>query len=409
MKSSTAGAGPDETDGTRSLAEVLSDPSRLASLSRTKLLDSPPEEAFDRLTRLAARILRARVSFVSLLDDHRQFFKSAAGPDVTEKRETPLSHSYCQYVVYSGRPLVVRDARNHPLLRDSPAIEEDAISYCGVPISDPDGHTLGTLCVVDQEPRDWTDDEIAALTDLTGAAIAEVRLRLLAQELEIANETLRDMIATTTHDIRSPLTVIAGFAGLLRAEGELSAEDTREFADLIHEAATQANRLVGDLLEISKLEAGVVEPRPAALDLASAVEAARHQCGSPSSTDDVPVDLKVWADTDHLCRILTNLLSNAAKYGAPPVSVSAEEVGGRVLVHVADEGRGVPPDFVPHLFEKFARSTEAKMSGTEGTGLGLAIVAELARTNGGSAWYEPNSPRGSRFIVELPGAGATGN
>ena len=409
MKSSTAGAGFDESDGTRSLAEVLSDPSRLASLSRTKLLDSPPEEAFDRLTRLAARILRARVSFVSLVDDKRQFFKSASGPDATEKRETPLSHSYCQYVVYSGRPLVVRDARTHPLLADNPAIEDDAISYCGVPISDPDGHTLGTLCVLDKEPRDWTDDEIAALTDLTGAAIAEVRLRFLAQDLEIANETLRDMIATTTHDIRNPLSVIVGFAGLLRTEGGLSAEDTQEFADLIHDAATQANRLVGDLLEISKLEAGVVESRPAALDLVSIVEAARHQSGGPIAIDDVPVDLKVWADSDHLCRILTNLLTNAKKYGSPPFSVSAEEVGDRVLIHVSDEGGGVPPEFVPHLFEKFTRSTEAKMSATEGTGLGLTIVSELARTNGGSVWYEPNTPRGSRFIVELPSLDATAN
>ena len=98
----------------------LHNPDRLRALSATALLDSKPEQAFDRLTRLAARVLGAPVSLVSLVDRDRQFFKSAEGlaePWLSE-RQTPLSHSFCQHVVTTNAPLVVTDARDHPLVCD---------------------------------------------------------------------------------------------------------------------------------------------------------------------------------------------------------------------------------------------------------------------------------------------------
>lgn len=398
----------DADDAVRGNAGVLSDPGRLAALDQSQLLDSPAEETFDRLTRLAARILRAPVSLVTFVDDKRQFYKSALG--VAQGRSDPLSHSYCQYVVRSGSPFVVEDARVHPLLNDSPAVEDNAaISYCGVPIADPNGYTLGSLCVVDTEPRTWTDDEVAALTDIAAAAVAEVRLRFFAKDLASTNGALRDMIATTSHDLRNPLSIIMGFAGFLRSDDDISPEERREFGDFIHEAARCANVLVGDLLQISKLDAGVVEPRTKTIHLATAVDSSRVQGGASAAEvfNNVPDDLEAAADPDHLHRMLTNLITNASKYGVSPISVSAEAVGERVLIHVTDEGAGVPPEFVPHLFEKFARSEQAKASRPEGTGLGLTIVAGLAQINGGSVWYERNEPTGARFIVELPSANVT--
>ena len=106
--------------------EALVSPARLDALLRLGLLDTPPEESFDRLTRLAARLLSAPVALVSLVDDHRQFFKSAFGlpqPWATV-RETPLSHSFCQHVVSEGKPLIVEDARAHPLVCGNPAVTD---------------------------------------------------------------------------------------------------------------------------------------------------------------------------------------------------------------------------------------------------------------------------------------------
>jgi signal transduction histidine kinase len=112
--------------------------------------------------------------------------------------------------------------------------------------------------------------------------------------------------------------------------------------------------------------------------------------------------LWVTADSDRLCQILVNYVSNALRYGTPPVTVVATVEQGWAQVRVDDAGTGVAEEFVPHLFEKFARSGRAKTRYVDGTGLGLAIVRQLARAQGGDAWYEPNQPNGSRFCLRLP-------
>jgi hypothetical protein len=112
-------------------------PERLAALHRTELLDSPAQENFDRLTRLTSTVLNVPVALVSLVDSDRQFFKSCLGlaQPWASQRQTPLSHSFCQHVVQSGRPLVVSDAREHPLLRDNPAIRDlGVMAYAGAPL-----------------------------------------------------------------------------------------------------------------------------------------------------------------------------------------------------------------------------------------------------------------------------------
>ena len=158
---------------------ALGDEGRLAALRRTALLDRPPDAALDRLARLAGRLLRAPVALVSLIDRDRQFFTSCVGlPEPwASSRETPLSHSFCQQAVISRKPLVVGDAREHPLLRDNLAIRDmGVVAYAGVPLLH-DGHAVGTLCVIDRVPRLWTAEEISTLSDLAASAVTELRLR----------------------------------------------------------------------------------------------------------------------------------------------------------------------------------------------------------------------------------------
>lgn len=131
---------------------ILHNPARLATLRRLKLLDSPAEYAFDRMTQLLSKITHVPVSLISLIDEDRQFFKSLVGmaEPWASARQTPLSHSFCQYVVSSGEPLVVEDARENPMLRDNLAIcDMDVIAYAGFPISAPNGQILGSCCIID--------------------------------------------------------------------------------------------------------------------------------------------------------------------------------------------------------------------------------------------------------------------
>ena len=155
-------------------------PERLAAVARTTLLDTPPEEAFDRLTRMAARLLGAPVSLITLVTDDRQFFKSAMGlPEPwASRRSAPLSHSFCRQVALVGEPLIVEDTRRHPLLRSNPAVREFGwIAYAGVPLVTRDGYAVGSFSVVDGMPRLWSERDVALLRDLAACAATEIELR----------------------------------------------------------------------------------------------------------------------------------------------------------------------------------------------------------------------------------------
>lgn len=176
-------------------AHIIQDPQRLEALRRLDLLDSAPEEAFDRLTRLATHIIGAPVSLVALVDHTRQFFKSAVGlPEpLASQRETPLSHSFCQHVVATNKPLIIEDARKHKLVHDNLAIPEmNVIAYLGMPLTTTDGASLGSFCVIDSKPRPWTEHEIYILNELAQSAITEIELRAEVRQRQAAEAALRD-------------------------------------------------------------------------------------------------------------------------------------------------------------------------------------------------------------------------
>ncbi|MBI3964445.1 MAG: PAS domain S-box protein [Chloroflexi bacterium] len=167
--------------------DLLRDPKRLATLDRLGLLDTPAVAALDRLTQLATKILGVPVALVSLVGADRQFFASSVGlaEPWASARQTPLSHSFCQHVVASGQPLVVVDAREHPLVRDNPAIAElSVVAYAGMPLITSDDQALGTLCAIDSQPRNWTTTELEILRNLAASALSELELRLLTGRLQ---------------------------------------------------------------------------------------------------------------------------------------------------------------------------------------------------------------------------------
>ena len=161
-------------------ADVLAavrDVERVRALRESGLLDSANQECFDRHARIASEALDAPVALVSLVDADRQFFKSCVGlpePWRTE-RESPLSHSFCQHAVASKEPLIVSDAREHPVLKDNLAVRDlNVVAYAGIPLVDADGFALGTLCTIDDHPRVWSRHEVALLKDIADSVLREI-------------------------------------------------------------------------------------------------------------------------------------------------------------------------------------------------------------------------------------------
>jgi GAF domain-containing protein len=165
---------------------VLADLKRLAALRATGLLDGPGLEDFDRVTRMTAELLDVPVVLVSLVDDERQFFLSCVGlgRPVSEKRETPLSRSFCQYVVAGEEPLVIADARRVDWLRDNGAIKDLGITaYAGFPLRTGD-QPIGSFCAIDDEPREWTERELDLLHDFAAIVQTELDLRAARDEAD---------------------------------------------------------------------------------------------------------------------------------------------------------------------------------------------------------------------------------
>ncbi|HEX9776222.1 MAG TPA: HAMP domain-containing sensor histidine kinase [Actinomycetota bacterium] len=238
-------------------------------------------------------------------------------------------------------------------------------------------------------------------------AIAErvtAELYSATENLQAANQAIRDFMAIASHDLKSPLTSIIGAASMLRESWRVLTDEQREgLLEAATRQGTHMSRMVDDLLTISKIESGALEPHPAAVELRRAIDrvvgafidwAGQVRVSALNS-------ISAECDPDHLERILTNYIGNAIKYGAPPIHVEAEQADEWVEIRVRDHGAGVPDDFVPRLFGRFSRADDARTRSQPGSGLGLSIVQGLARMNGGDTWYEPNDPNGSCFAVRL--------
>src|SRR5438270_4173314 len=207
-----------------------------------------------------------------------------------------------------------------------------------------------------------------------------------------------------SHDLRSPLTAITTATGALRS-GPLSEDDRRELLSVLGSESTRLARLVDDLLDLSRIEAGAVNPRPDWCDLhdtvASAAEHVRRQNAEHEIELAVPADLPlVRADPAQMERVFSNLIENAVKFSpaTAPVRVTASVAQERVTVRVTDEGRGIPPTARSHVFEPFFRGR----AGGAGSGLGLTISKGFVEANGARIQLDSRPGAGTSFAVSFP-------
>ena len=229
--------------------------------------------------------------------------------------------------------------------------------------------------------------------------------RAARREAEAIQRRQREVLASATHDLKTPLTGIIGYAQLLQRRGDY---DEQAVSAIIGQARRVA-RLVDDLLDIVHLETGRLQLVQAPMDLVTLVRATAEQVQARSPAPRVEVEAPErpvvgWWDSDRLAQVFHNLLSNAIKYapGGGVVQVRVEEVGREVRVSVRDDGPGVLPEQLPWLFEPFYRAPTAAASQSQGLGLGLSIARGIVEAHGGRIWAESTVGAGSTFTVMLP-------
>lgn len=209
-------------------------------------------------------------------------------------------------------------------------------------------------------------------------------------------EAMRKFLSTVAHELRSPLASIGGFATtMLHYWESMSDEEKRAQLEVIVRQSRRMERLIRNLVTLSQIDAGTLQPEPIPVSVFGAL---RQALGEDSSDVRVvcPEDLEALIDPDHLHRIVDEFLENARVHGSPPIEVTASAEDGVVEVRVCDAGAGPSEEVVPQLFDAFTRGS----SSSAGSGLGLSVAKRLAEANGGEAWFHP----GECFGVRLPRA-----
>ena len=250
---------------------------------------------------------------------------------------------------------------------------------------------------------------LTALGSLTGLAID--RARLFAQErqareaLERADQLKSEFVALAAHELRSPVGAIYGISETIAERGpQLRPEQLEALQTSLTAQIRRLRELVEQLLDLSRLDAQAVTIKPQRVRVRERLEQIVHTVASldaPEIEIEVDAGLEAEVDVDALERIVSNLLVNACRYGEPPVVVRAEHEDGVLHVVVEDSGPGVPDEFVPQLFDRFARDA-SRATTVAGTGLGLAIARSYARAHSGEVSYRPAAPRGAAFELTLP-------
>ena len=299
-----------------------------------------------------------------------------------------------------GRPAYVADPADECV---PPAVVEGfgLASFVIVPLFS-EGRCMGFMTCDQRGARFTLDADELDLLGTFGTLIAAFLERAIAHgELRRLNELKSQFAALASHELRTPVAAIYGAAKTLDERGhELSPEQETQLRALLSQQSQRLFELVENLLDLSRLEADSIRIEPARLLV---TERLKEIVAAIFDGGDVVVEaddgLSAVVDVHAFDRIVSNLLGNARRHGAPPVLVSAQRMNGELWVTVEDSGDGVSADFVGSLFDRFTRGATGS---SEGAGLGLSIAQTYARAHGGTLRYEPADPQGARFRLVLP-------
>lgn len=265
---------------------------------------------------------------------------------------------------------------------------------------------VGTLSTSRNRALAKVDNATTALRDdIERRELVEEALREANVGLTTANSKVADLVAMVSHDLRTPLAVLMSYSEMaLEFWPEMTQEEQLDFVRKVSKTGNALHTMLEDTLSVSALDGDGVAPRQASVRVDEAVR--ESLAALPGPAPDVDLEglepIMAVVDPGHLGQVLTNLFTNAIKYGGDRFTVTSHSDGDHALVRISDSGPGVPASFVPHLFDRFTRSEDARVGAQKGTGLGLYIARSLLLANGGDITYETSPGGGATFCLHLP-------
>ncbi|TYC18047.1 GAF domain-containing sensor histidine kinase [Bizionia gelidisalsuginis] len=373
---------------------------RQKAVDTYKLLNTLPEETYDNITSITSYILDAPISLITLLDYDRNFFKSHKG---TELNEWPRKISFCAHAILSESDItIVEDAREDERFADNPFVtEHDAVFYAGVPLVNPQGYKLGTLCVFDHIPRQLDDAQIKALKTLAKQVVIlfekhlqNMQLLQLQDKLEKRNTDLKKYTDIVSHDLKSPLANIISLTDLLAEENRgILNKSSLEYIDYLKTSSYALKDYIDGLYTFYENDELLNRKKEVILfsDLINIIKKI-----SDNKKDNITYNYDteteyITANKSILLQVLVNLVTNAIKYNEKPevkIEIFCKDTKDYYHFIVKDNGNGIPAKFIPTIFDLFEVVGEKDRYGNIGSGIGLAAVKKLINNQDGEISFE---------------------
>lgn len=378
---------------------------RIKALKKYDILDTPPDGNFDRITKLAAKLFNVPIAIITLVDTDRIWFKSRYGLDALQIGRDP---GLCASAILSDKIYLVEDALKDPRTLANPLVAGGfgLQFYAAVPLKVKDGYNLGTLCIIDKQPRKLSEPEKQILQDLADIVIDEMELRLAArtaifQQIQVLN--------IAAHDLRNPLTTIPLWADMIKEH-----VDTKLISlmcDNINKGAKNMTRIINEWLENAATEASSIKLRLIKVDFATVIQRVveANQVLANNKNQKIHLTIEdhpeIYADETKLTEVVDNLLNNAIKYSEKEknITITLKQKKLKAILEIKDEGQGLTADDKKIIFQRFTTLSAKPTGGETSTGLGLSIVKTLVEAHNGTISAESDGQnKGTIFTVEIP-------
>jgi len=372
---------------------------RLAALHAYGILDTAKESAFEDITRIASLVCGTPIAVVNLIDGERQWFKSEVGLGV---RETPLATSICAHAILEHDMLVVPDTTLDRRFAENPLVTGDPglRFYAGALLKTPDGLAIGTVCVLDTEPRGLTQQQIDILRGLARQVITQLELRRMLALSERKTRHLGSLVTAAGHDLKAPLrsALYAIDRSSVASAPEVQmrlAGATAQLLDIDRQLTSLSVAASSGVGLVPELAPVAIAPLLAAMEQAWRVAAERKHITLSTAASAV----SVMGHAALLETLIGNLLSNAVKYtpNGGEVRLEARQDGDGVEISITDTGIGMTPEATEELFGAFRQADPT----ADGLGLGLWIVQQTADALDATLSVRSVPGEGSRFAVRL--------